>query len=466
MRTVKYLLGLCLLLVVGCSRSKELTPESAKAMIQAEIKAKKQVLALPLGGVDALFKETFFHNYATESFTVDEDGAAFQRMVKAGLLEASIQEITQLNISGAYEGIWTKCYNVHFDINLDQFPAVSGVYKLESQGCWPGPRRGETFSGTLSGEIKPYDTILMRFSPRLLDSFEYARLNSNNIQPAGGGESTALTGQTLSGQTSWPISLSRSGHSPQLPVKEYQYLISPVLAAQMRSETKTVEAGEYTLDSVDDLLLVTETVAESGLSWHSKLNQVGSALSGETQVVGKGKAQFRKQPDGVWVLSAYELKQKAIQSQNLASQRPEAAGAANVHIAIASLGSFSNGSVELDLWRDQSAGGQVLGKIVIFSEDVSQNPKIGELENIVGTGVGGPLAFTAQLRGEDVSFDGSLDTGTVRGVLKSSTGRGPYDLELGRGERQYEKSFSSRSDWAKEMAKHLACCGPSAEGAQ
>ncbi len=131
---------------------------------------------------------------------------------------------------------------------------------------------------------------------------------------------------------------------------------------------------------------------------------------------------------------------------------------------IISLGSFSDGSVQLELWRDNSANEQVLGRVSIFSQDVSQTPKIGELANIKGTGISGAFSFTSSLRGEDISFDGSINGDAIQGRLRSTLYEEPFELDLRRGEKQYEKNYPSRSDWTKEMAEQLACCGPAASG--
>lgn len=132
--------------------------------------------------------------------------------------------------------------------------------------------------------------------------------------------------------------------------------------------------------------------------------------------------------------------------------------------AVVSVGGFSDGAVQLELWRDDSANGQLLGNISIFSQDVSKTPKIGELESITGNGTTGELGFKSKLRGEEVTFKGSVSGNVIQGKLYSTSDKDPFDLELYRLDKEYDKDYPTRQDWSREMAEQLACCGPSSTG--
>lgn len=218
-----------------------------------------------------------------------------------------------------------------------------------------------------------------------------------------------------------------------------------------------------------------EATRVANFTWkYADLSPVAARYAGETSVTHKGEALFQLFDDGwrVQELDLHEredrvpfqwtaeLEQQAQQSPN-AGTAPAAPTAARPTAAVVSVGGFSDGAVQLELWQDDSANGQLLGRISFFSQDMSKNPKVGELESITGNGTTGELGFKSKLRGEEVSFAGTVRGNVVQGRLHSTSDKNPFDLELHRLEKEYEKNYPTRQDWSKEMAEQLACCGPS-----
>lgn len=65
---------------------------------------------------------------------------------------------------------------------------------------------------------------------------------------------------------------------------------------------------------------------------------------------------------------------------------------------VPSLGNYSDGYYQLELWLDRSAGGKVVGLLSLFPEDPSGYPEVGQLAAIVGDGVQGTLQFAATMK--------------------------------------------------------------------
>jgi hypothetical protein len=128
------------------------------------------------------------------------------------------------------------------------------------------------------------------------------------------------------------------------------------------------------------------------------------------------------------------------------------------NMAVVSLGNFSDGHYELDLWRDDSSNGQVVGRISVFPQDVSKSPFIGELSRVDWDLNTSQLRFTSHMSFGVVSFDGIFTENGFEGVLREDSQ--PHHATFRRLESQYEQHYETRQAWNEEMAKSLACCGP------
>jgi len=185
--------------------------------------------------------------------------------------------------------------------------------------------------------------------------------------------------------------------------------------------------------------------------------------------------RFRKYDDGWRVgdflgASAAELVPQSPEELASASVPVSLPGQANVATAsdqeakweVPSLGSYSDGFYQLELWRDRSANGQVIGLITLFSENASVTPSAGELAEVTGGGEQGPLRFTSRLASGELAFDGVMRNGVVEGLLRSAFVPEGRRVTFDRIDPQYEKNYATKNEWAKERDNLLSCCGPDA----
>lgn len=128
---------------------------------------------------------------------------------------------------------------------------------------------------------------------------------------------------------------------------------------------------------------------------------------------------------------------------------------------IRSLGIFSDGYYQLELWRDESASGQVIGRIFLIPEDASKSVVIRELNGVAGDGISGPFSFTSTLPGEEISFEGIVIGDSIEGTLRSTFSMESRQAGFRRLENQDQENYETRRSWAERTAELLACCGPS-----
>lgn len=129
---------------------------------------------------------------------------------------------------------------------------------------------------------------------------------------------------------------------------------------------------------------------------------------------------------------------------------------------VPSLGNYSDGSHQLELWRDSNARGRVIGLLKVFPADVSQSPVIGELAEVVGNGEQGTFRFTARLSSGEVKFDGVMRDGVLSGEIRCAFAPEARQTTFNRLDRQYEANYATRDAWQHETAELLSCCGPGA----
>ncbi|MEP7010167.1 MAG: hypothetical protein ABJC13_07575 [Acidobacteriota bacterium] len=125
-----------------------------------------------------------------------------------------------------------------------------------------------------------------------------------------------------------------------------------------------------------------------------------------------------------------------------------------------SLGHFSGDSYELELYRDDESGGQVMGLITAFPQDVSKMPSVGEVYDVVGTGSDGPLSFRTTWVDYLPSFRGNVNGDQIEGDYDTTFETEPRHVIFRRYTPQDATTYANREEWSKHVAEQLACCGP------
>jgi hypothetical protein len=106
--------------------------------------------------------------------------------------------------------------------------------------------------------------------------------------------------------------LVKSGLVKEVPVENSMYQYSPTqdfLRFVINGpQGEMLKLGQVRVDNVNNLLLGdSENYAEGQYTWHVDYNDVGRAVMGDIKKQGTGRVSFRKQPDGAWVCSSYEV---------------------------------------------------------------------------------------------------------------------------------------------------------------
>jgi hypothetical protein len=202
-----------------------------------------------------------------------------------------------------------------------------------------------------------------------------------------------------------------------------EYMPSDMKLAEWRGEDQVVIDGEVNVEDLlkGDLQLLTEWLVRTALSErvgvpapkiktipsHQQKAPSGCAFvlpvaTGVLFVLAIIVLSSREEGGrGLQVATAappQELNQSAVSIPAQAKASPTAAPSQATNWEVPSLGNYSDGYYELELWRDESAGAQIIGLISVFPEDVSKKPFVGQLANIIGNGEQGPFRFTSRFR--------------------------------------------------------------------
>lgn len=101
-----------------------------------------------------------------------------------------------------------------------------------------------------------------------------------------------------------PLNLQGAAGHGSIEQEQYQYGWSakfPIDALDGAS----LKLGHVEIDSCDDLLLgSSDTNASCTVKWHVDLESAQKAVMGNERVSGTMRAQFRKQPDGKWLVES------------------------------------------------------------------------------------------------------------------------------------------------------------------
>jgi hypothetical protein len=96
--------------------------------------------------------------------------------------------------------------------------------------------------------------------------------------------------------------------APSIESKRYYYGFTPKFQSLVANPgQKTLIAGDFKLDEVTDLLLVPgmDSAATATEVGHVDYNPAAKILTGQASMQVSRNAEFRKQPDGDWVLTGH-----------------------------------------------------------------------------------------------------------------------------------------------------------------
>lgn len=179
-------------------------------------------------------------------------------------------------------------------------PKVAGNFKVTTYECVGAL---DPHEGTFTGIQAPSSKLFLSFDHHLR-GFYHAELTINTS-----GSEVGLEGNLVehgSGTSSFPIMLKAKGERGLATIKEYEYAFVPEVYNLAVSE-KAIKAGSIKIDRLENLILVNTVQAEATFYWHTDFNRVAQVLTGKVQQYGTGRVEFRKQPDGRWVVWNYQF---------------------------------------------------------------------------------------------------------------------------------------------------------------
>lgn len=161
--------------------------------------------------------------------------------------------------------------------------------------------------GQFVGEIKSGDKVTLDFQPPMADrNWEHAELT------IGPGDPMTLTGKASKPSRQdypWVDIIKLTSEKPRATVslRQYLYSFAPAFGGFIIRENSTMNGGSIKIDKLDNLPLNDPVRASARFYWHVDYNSAAQAITGNSQKSGVGIVNFRKQPDGKWVITKYRL---------------------------------------------------------------------------------------------------------------------------------------------------------------
>ncbi len=310
MRAIRVVVVVSFLLAgLACSSRKELTNSSARSLLEDAIQRdQKETMLVPMDDLlKHLTTDWIYEDYRSMTAEGNDDRSLFRRLIDAGYIDQKTTSEFYLDLAGDFRaedhpqpgGPSSKPSHRTYRINLSTLPSsrfVSGWYEYH---YWESTGQ-ETFSG--HGNVKGTlgtDAVNLEF-PYGFPSGRYGVSKR--------GDEVELKGPTPHGQ----MTLSGQPKGGQIDVPKYSYSPSQkILGAateKCRSDGKgrCISFGKFVVGDVTRLLLDSPESASGAFNWHFEASDLAVAMQPTlVQKKGVGSIQFRKQPDGDWVLVGY-----------------------------------------------------------------------------------------------------------------------------------------------------------------
>ncbi len=294
---------------VGCSSKKELNNSSAKSFLKESIERDRAgETLLSLDQISKMLTTDWtFEDYRSMVPNGDDSRSLFRRMLDAGYVNQKTLTLSYPDLGGNYKGeafpipgIYygtPKPNHVLYELSVSTQPSSVSVSVHYNYHLWSPSGQELTSSsgdtrGTLGNDV-------------LTINYPYGTLPGGNFKVSSHGNLVDLTGPSPTGE----MRLSGQAKGGQITVTKYSYSPSDKLLNSSKVKCHKVEAencislGQYVVDDVNQLLLDSAEIAAGRFNWHLELNKLGMLFyPSSDHKTGVGNVQFRKQPDGDWVL--------------------------------------------------------------------------------------------------------------------------------------------------------------------
>jgi hypothetical protein len=268
-------------------------------MLIDQLKTKGDTFTVPLNFVAEEVRSPTREDYLAGSYGDSGPKASIQRLLKAGYMSQTREDIKLINVTGTYKaepagcgsggaGIGKQVYT--FTLAMQpSYAGVSGEYTYES--WYSSGQHSASFNGPVSGEVKPEGAVTLVYGP-MSTRRDYA-IKSD-------GANLTLAGPRMFACDSAVIATG-TGPGGFILVPKYSYVYADKLKRLLDS-SGNLKGGTIKIDDVHNLLLETDAIATAQFAMHIDFNAAGTAVLGKAMMSDNGNVTFRKQPDGTWVL--------------------------------------------------------------------------------------------------------------------------------------------------------------------
>jgi len=251
------------------------------------------ILTVNLAQVLPLLNTWTAESYDDESryvqrYGVNDANVMMVRLLKGQFLDQHAVQSTFLNVGGWYDGKTSDGTGPHLAMQLrtqSNSDEVTGVASyLAGDDRWYGHE--------ISGKYKGPDSIELYLGPS--DGYRTYSIERT-------GTSVILRDGTLT-----YTSRELPGYE-KLVKQTFMYtLAAPAQSQAIPQKPEEFRVGELSVERVERLRLMTETVASADLSCVRHYNALGTAYFGVSTSPVRAQVEFAKQPDGQWFVDKVE----------------------------------------------------------------------------------------------------------------------------------------------------------------
>lgn len=306
--------------LVSCSSNHTLTPRTAKAMIDRANGATPLHYSANYGEIERIVAEPTIEDYTQGQYDQGSLKEKVKELIAAGYVVITRTEAKNVPaVAGEYTGTFGSSNETWlFAVNLSNVPNADTVTGSFSQVLQKGIKcRAD---GSVSGVVENSGQAHLHFEAHkgqggLCNDWNWSGplTITRSDRGVANGNCTGfwdIDSEYLNDKTRVDLKcdMHLPGSAPYIESKQYYYGFTPKFQSLIANlGQRTFIAGDFKLDDVTDLLLVPgmDSAATATEVGHVDYNPATKILTGQASMRVSRNAEFRKQPDGDWVLTGH-----------------------------------------------------------------------------------------------------------------------------------------------------------------
>jgi hypothetical protein len=301
--------------LASCSSNHTLTPRTAKAMIVKANDTTPLHYSATYGEIERIVAEPTIEDYTQGQYAPGSSKEKVKELIAAGYVAITRTEAKSVpTVAGEYSGTFGPSNETWLlTANLSNVPNTDTVTGSFSQVLQRGIhcRADGSVSGVLenNGEAKLHFEASKGEGGMCTDWGWNGPLSiTRSDHAAANGTCTGFWNIYNSTKVDLKCNMRLPASAPSIESKRYYYGFTPKFQSLVANPgQKTLIAGDFKLDEVTDLLLVPgmDSAATATEVGHVDYNPAAKILTGQASMQVSRNAEFRKQPDGDWVLTGH-----------------------------------------------------------------------------------------------------------------------------------------------------------------